>query len=69
MVSDEGERRQLVGDGLRRRGRRTREELRRQQVVVVDEEPGQPLDPGQKPPIVPGPKAVGTNSLEQRPVL
>ena len=41
MVSDEGERRQLVGDGLRRGGRRAREELRGQQVVAVDEEPGQ----------------------------
>jgi len=27
------------------------------------------LDPGQKPPFVPGPKAAGTNGLEQRPVL
>jgi len=27
------------------------------------------LDPGQKPPIVPGPKAAGTNGLEQMPVL
>ena len=31
--------------------------------------PGQPLDPGQKPPIVPGPKTAGTNGLEQMPVL
>ena len=27
------------------------------------------LDPGQKLPIVPGPKTAGTNGLEQRPVL
>ena len=31
--------------------------------------PGWPLDPGQKPPIVPGPKAARTNVLEQKPVL
>ena len=30
---------------------------------------GLPLDPGQKPPIVSGPKAAGTNGLEQRLVL
>ena len=27
------------------------------------------VGPGQKPPIVPGPKAAGINGLEQRPVL
>ena len=31
--------------------------------------PGWWLQPGQKPPIVPGPKAAGTNGLERRPIL